>query len=412
MGTDDKPKRPTKTATRRAALAYFEAINAHDLDAATACWAEGGAERVHGQRSVVARGGVSEFLGELLGAFPDLRFDVDEAITDGDRCVVRSTLRGTFAGPGRWAGVEPTGERVALPVVDCLVIRDGLIVENDAYSDGMTVARQLGMLPAQDSAAEQRMTALLNARTRAAEKLLGKDFGQIAEGVWRLQGNPARCNVYFVSDPEGTPSGDGVLMFDAGARTMTRAVAATAASLGGLTRIVLGHGHTDHRGTAPALAVPVLCHPDEVQDAEGSGGFRYWGSLEALGWRRPVHLWLHRRMWDGGPVTIGDTLSEGDEVAGFRVVHLPGHAPGQIALFRDSDRLALTSDCFYTLDSWGRDCDPHVPMAAYNLDTEQARASIRKLAALEPAACWPGHANAVAGTDVRARLERAAESPA
>jgi hydroxyacylglutathione hydrolase len=262
------------------------------------------------------------------------------------------------------------------------------------------------VLPAQDSAAEQRMTALVNARTRAADKLLGTDFGQVAEGVWRLQGNPARCNVYFVSD------GDGVMMFDAGARTMTKAVAATAAQLGGLTRIVLGHGHTDHRGTAPAFDVPVACHPEEVQDAEGSGGFRYWGDLRALGWRRPVHLMLHRRFWDGGPVRIAETLDEGEEVAGFRVVHLPGHAPGLIALFRESDRLALTTDCFYTLDAWGRDCDPHVPMAAYNLDTEQARASIRKLAALDPAACWPGHANAVAGTDVRVRLERAAESPA
>ena len=47
-------------------------------------------------------------------------------------------------------------------------------------------------------------------------------------------------------------------------------------------------------------------------------------------------------------------------------------------------------------------------MEVYNYDTAQARESIRKLAALEPAACWPGHANAVAGNDVRAHLERAA----
>jgi glyoxylase-like metal-dependent hydrolase (beta-lactamase superfamily II) len=232
--------------------------------------------------------------------------------------------------------------------------------------------------------------------------------------VWRLQGNPARCNVYFVrdGDPEGPAGGQslqaGVLMFDAGARTMTNAVAQAAAQLGGLTRIVLGHGHTDHRGTAPAFDVPVLCHPDEVVDAEGSGGFRYWGDLSALGWRRPLHRLLHKRFWDGGPVRIAGTVAEGDDVAGFRVVHLPGHAPGQIALFRESDRLALTTDCFYTLDAWGRDCEPHPPFDAYNLDSEQARESIRKLAALEPAACWPGHANAVAGTDVRARLERAA----
>ena len=400
--SDSQRKRPSKTETRKVAQAYFDALNAHDVDAAVACWAVGGDERIHGQRQVIAPDGVRSFFEELFGAFPDLRFDVEELIADGEKCVVRSDLRGTFAGPGRWTDVEPNGERLDVPVVDCLVIRDGLIVANDAYADGATIARQMGLLPPQDSAAEQRMTALFNTRTRAADRVLGKDFGQIAEGVWRLQGNPARCNVYFLRD------GDGVLMFDAGARTMTRAVAATAAQLGGLTRIVLGHGHTDHRGTAPAFDVPVLCHPDEVQDAEGSGGFRYWGDLEALGWRRPIHLMLHRRFWDGGPVKIADTVSEGDDVAGFRVVHLPGHAPGLFALYREDDRLALTTDAFYTVDAWGRDCDPHVPFDAYNLDTAQARESLRKLAALEPAACWPGHGNAITGPEIRAKLERAA----
>jgi glyoxylase-like metal-dependent hydrolase (beta-lactamase superfamily II) len=114
--------------------------------------------------------------------------------------------------------------------------------------------------------------------------------------------------------------------------------------------------------------------------------------------------------WDGGPVKIAETLKEGDDVAGFNVVHLPGHAPGLIALFRESDRLALTTDCFYTLDPLtGRKGDPRVPHAAFNQDTEQARASIRKLAALEPNAAWPGHADPLVG-DVRARLERAADT--
>jgi hydroxyacylglutathione hydrolase len=391
-----------KTETRRAALAYFEAMNARDVDAAVACYAQGAEEVLHGQRTMVAPDGVRSFAEELLGAIPDLRFEIHDATTDGDRCAVRYTVHGTFAGPGSWNGVAPTGARLEIPGCDVFVVANDLIMRNDGYVDAMTVARQMGALPPADSPAEQRMTSLVNARTRFADRLLGTDFGQIAEGVWRLQGNPARCNVYFVRD------GDGVLMFDAGARTMVNAVAAATARLGGLTRIVLGHGHTDHRGTAPSFDVPIACHADEVVDAEGSGGFRYWGELDDLGWRRPIHRWLHRRFWDGGPVRIDSTLAEGDEVAGFRVVHLPGHAPGLIALYRENDRLALTSDCFYTLDQWGRDCDPHLPMEVYNLDTEQARASIRKLAALEPAACWPGHANAVAGADVRARLERAA----
>jgi hypothetical protein len=48
-----------------------------------------------------------------------------------------------------------------------------------------------------------------------------------------------------------------------------------------------------------------------------------------------------------------------------------------------------------------------VPHAAFNQDTERARASIRKLADLEPSAVWAGHADPVTG-DVRGQLERAA----
>jgi glyoxylase-like metal-dependent hydrolase (beta-lactamase superfamily II) len=79
-----------------------------------------------------------------------------------------------------------------------------------------------------------------------------------------------------------------------------------------------------------------------------------------------------------------------------------------IALWHESDRLALTSDCFHPADpQTGRDGAPRVPPAAFNLDTEQARASLRKLAALEPATAWPGHADPLRG-DVRGQLERAA----
>ena len=105
---------------------------------------------------------------------------------------------------------------------------------------------------------------------------------------------------------------------------------------------------------------------------------------------------------------ISGTVEEGDDVSGFRVVHIPGHSPGQIALWRESDRIVLTADCFYTVDpGTGRHGHARVPMAAVNHDTEQARASIRKIAALEPSAAWPGHADPVTG-DVRAQLEQAA----
>ena len=116
------------------------------------------------------------------------------------------------------------------------------------------------------------------------------------------------------------------------------------------------------------------------------------------------------RMWDGGPVAIAGTIEEGEDVSGFRAVHLPGHAPGQIALYRERDGVALTTDVFYTLDpETGLKGHARVPHHAFNQDTEQARASIRKLADLEPAAAWPGHADPLLG-DVKSQLLTAASS--
>jgi len=401
-------KRSAGSEAEAIARRYFEAIDAHDLDGAVALWADGGRENVRGQVDVLAPEGVRTFIGDLIGAMPDLSMQVLSTTTEADRCGVQWCLTGTFAGPGHFGGVAPTGNPIELEGFDLLTVRDGLIQSNDAFSDSMTFARQVGMMPPMGSPAEQRMTGAFNAKTHLTAGLMAGEAELVATGVWVVQGQPGRCNVFLIEN--GGEEG-GVTLYDAGARTMTRAVASAGAKLGGIRRIVLGHGHTDHRGVAPALGVPVLCHPDEVQDAEGSGGFRYWpADLAGL---PPVvkqaHKVLHRYAWDGGPVKISDTVAEGDEIAGFSVVDLPGHAPGLIGLWRESDRLALVSDCFYTLDMWGRSCPPHLPEAIYNFDTEQARASLRKLAEMEPAAAWPGHAKPVTG-DVRGQLERAADA--
>ena len=398
-------KRITKSSAESVARRYFEAIGARDLDGAVALWADGGRDNIRGQMDVIAPEGVRAFLGEILDATPDLNFEVLSTTTQDERCAVQYRISGTFAGPGTLNGIQPTGDRFVVEGVDLLTVRDGLIQGNDAFPDSIALPRQLGMMPPQGSRAEQRMTGAFNAKTRLGARLSGGDAQMIADGVWVVQGQPARCNVYLI-EHEGR-----VTMFDAGARTMVRSLARAAAKLGGLERIVLGHGHTDHRGSAPGLGAPVYCHAAEVQDAEGSGGFRYWpDGLDGLAFpHRQLHKLLHRYAWDGGPVKIAGTLAEGDDVAGFEVVEIPGHAPGQIALWRESDRLALSTDCFYTLEIWGRDCEPRVPISTYNYDTEQARASIRKLAALEPAIVWPGHAKPVSG-DVRSKLERAADA--
>lgn len=227
----------------------------------------------------------------------------------------------------------------------------------------------------------------------------------VADGVWLVRGGlPRTMNVYLLEE-EG-----GAVLFDAGIKTMAGGLEHASARFGGIKRVVLGHGHTDHRGSAPKLGAPVFCHPDEVVDAEGSGGFRYWPDIRRSNlplFARIFHPFLHRYVWDGGPVKIAGTVSEGDDVAGFRVVHIPGHAPGLIALWRESDRLALVSDLIYTIDMRGRHSEPHMPDDTYNWNSEMARESARKVAALEPAALWAGHGNPVTG-DVRSVLLRVA----
>jgi hydroxyacylglutathione hydrolase len=232
-------------------------------------------------------------------------------------------------------------------------------------------------------------------------------LGKVAEGVWLLRGDIRRgMNIYFL-EADG-----GVVQYDAGTKGMVKAARAVLEKLGGLQRIVLGHSHTDHRGTAPFLGVPVYCHPDEVSYAERDEWPDYWDisqiEFAPVRWIYPA---LHRR-WDAGGVHIDGTVEEGDEVAGFRVLHFPGHAPGLIGLWRESDRLAIVSDTVYFADAARLKELPEgeatVPHPAYNWDQQAAVESMRKLAALDPAMVCAGHGEPLT-LEPRQALERAAQ---
>jgi hydroxyacylglutathione hydrolase len=228
-------------------------------------------------------------------------------------------------------------------------------------------------------------------RRKVERKLLSPTIEPVADGVWVIRGGgpPKRTmNVYLLRD------GDGFTAFDGGIHGMGSAIKEAARQLGGeVKRMVLGHAHEDHRGAA--------LEPNDHR------GFDF-SKMDSMVLRTVMPRLL--KVWDGGPVKIADTVAEGDEVAGFKVVPTPGHAPGQIALWRESDRLALVSDTLYTLDPdnirtpYG---GPRIPHPAFTPDRPSARDSILKIAALEPNAVWAGHANPVTG-DCKAQLEHAA----
>jgi glyoxylase-like metal-dependent hydrolase (beta-lactamase superfamily II) len=232
---------------------------------------------------------------------------------------------------------------------------------------------------------------------------------RVAEGVWLLRGDlRGAMNIYFVED-EG-----GVVAFDAGTKSMRGKARAAAEELGGLKRVVLGHAHADHRGTAPYLDAPVHCHPDEVADAESSASIAPYMDLSQLpvAWVRWLYPTLLKR-WDGGAVKIDGTIDEGERIAGFEVLHFPGHAPGLIGLWRESDRVALVSDVVYLVDSARLKPLPHgeasVPHPAWAWDHAAAKRSVRRLAELEPRVVGTGHEPPLRGENLRETLERAAE---
>jgi glyoxylase-like metal-dependent hydrolase (beta-lactamase superfamily II) len=197
----------------------------------------------------------------------------------------------------------------------------------------------------------------------------------IADGVWQLAGFPPDVlNVYLAGD----------VLIDAATRWDVPRVLR---QLRGRTLrlVLLTHCHPDHRGAARAVCdrfgVPLACHEADAPAAEG---------------RAPMlpDNWLVRvgsRLLAGPPCPVGRTLHDGDEVAGFRVVHAPGHTPGHIILFRDSDRLAIAGDLMANTDFVTGRSGLREPPTFFSADPARNRLSIRLLARLAPAVVCFGH---------------------
>jgi hydroxyacylglutathione hydrolase len=228
------------------------------------------------------------------------------------------------------------------------------------------------------------------------------DVREVAPGVRQVAvGHPFLSYVYLLASDEG------VIAFDAGIRGSGPDVLAAAG--GTIAKVILSHAHADHRGGAPELGAPIYCHPDEVADAQGEWPQAYlqFDLIQNEAIRDGIQQL--NRQWDSGPLQIAGTIAEGDEIAGMQVIHVPGHAPGEIALFRASDGLLIAGDAIYTQDlEIAQPASARVPHPSTNWDTEQARASIRKLITYNPTSVWMSHADNITAGDIAAQLEAAA----
>ncbi len=162
-----------------------------------------------------------------------------------------------------------------------------------------------------------------------------------------------------------------------------------------ISAVALTHVHPDHQGCAKAVCdarqVPLACHADDVDAMEGR---RPVGSGAALIPR------IYDKIWTGPPHKVDRVLNEGDEIAGFRVIHAPGHAQGEVIYFRDSDRVAICGDVVRNMSFLTGLPGIRQPPDEMTYDPAENRRSIQKLAALEPSLILPGHGPAI--TDMAA----------
>lgn len=91
-------------------------------------------------------GGMKQFVTTLRSAFPDIKFDVDHYICEGDRVLARWRLHGTHKAP--FLGIPPTGNAVQDHGNDIFHFRDGQFTRAWVNEDSLGLMRQLGALPA------------------------------------------------------------------------------------------------------------------------------------------------------------------------------------------------------------------------------------------------------------------------
>ena len=242
----------------------------------------------------------------------------------------------------------------------------------------------------------------------------------LAAGVTQLR-IQRFVNVYFVET--GTP-GEWVLI-DTGLPGSAKTIIAAANKLfypgSRPEAILLTHGHLDHVGSARELAdhwrVSVIAHPLEIPYLTGKALFpprdpTVGGSLAFMSRFFPAQLPnLEERVQ---ALEVADTGAP--FLMAWRWLHVPGHAPGQLAFFRAADRVLIGADAFATChhDSvpailLGK---PEISRAGtpFNYDWEASRKSVQTLATLEPRAIGCGHGPVIIGPEAAAGLRQLADN--
>jgi steroid delta-isomerase-like uncharacterized protein len=88
---------------------------------------------------------VRKMLNFYMNAFPDTRFTISDAIAEGDRVVLRWSVRGTHR--GELQGIAPTGRQVTLTGTTTFKVANHKLVESYDNWDALGLMQQIGAVP-------------------------------------------------------------------------------------------------------------------------------------------------------------------------------------------------------------------------------------------------------------------------
>lgn len=89
--------------------------------------------------------GYTAVLDMMRGAMPDVQWQAEEMIADGDKVMVRFTMTGTQTNP--FMGMPARGKKVRVTAMNIYEFRNGKIIREHGLPDLFTMLMQLGALP-------------------------------------------------------------------------------------------------------------------------------------------------------------------------------------------------------------------------------------------------------------------------
>lgn len=201
---------------------------------------------------------------------------------------------------------------------------------------------------------------------------------RVADGLFLLVGRPRHViNAYLMGD----------VLVDAGTRRARRRILRQLRGRS-LQAHALTHVHADHQGASRAVCtefdVPLWVGEEDADamESEQVMAERAGGGAATI---------VQRTLWTGPPHPVARRLREGDEVAGFQVLEVPGHTRGHVAYWREADRTLVAGDVFFNLNPLTGRPELRPPPEGFNEDTACNRESMRRLAALDSEVVCFGH---------------------